>query len=636
MKRFILYSMIWLGLSLAVVPVQAEEVSETEIYIIELINEIRRDPVSYAQKLGYDTDSLKTQLPWLDSIGGEGLPALTPEDALFEKAAILNQGDGEESSTPETEYMVSADTGAVISFYNFIPPKDAALIVIENLFKAELNPDRKDSLYICSAEFDLIGSAFDTGAITATGQNAYFATLVFASASSVETQEQSSHETNQISQSELSEANAYIIELVNKIRRDPVWYAKKLGYDTDSLKAQLPWLDSIGWKELPVLAPEDTLFKKAGILNQVDGEETQEAEESSRPETEYMISADTGPVFSFSNFIAPKDAALTVIEDLFKDELSRKDPRDICSAEFDLIGSAFDAGVLTATGQNTYFATLVFASASPVKTQRQLLHVINQIRKDPSPETIQTYLKKIPDNGELLKNMLFSWGIQERSYPPLFPNSILDNTAGAYFDPAPEDDPDTEIDESTLLSSVSQRVQDLGYQGTNIEELVVRTRYEQENHLAPASEIINDLLTNQADQAPLKESLIFTEDVDEAGLHLDFQYRQLDVVVKVALDLGSSASSEDEKPQIYGVVYSDDDGNNVYTPGEEIADRKVSVYHKTGMLKGQAVTDSSGYWSVSLHAGNYVLEITSGEDVVWSEPYSMEQDDFVAIDISGS
>jgi len=115
--------MIWLGLSLSVVPVQAEEVSETETYIIELINKIRRDPVSYAQKLGYDTDSLKTQLPWLDSIGGEGLPALTPEDALFEKAAILNQGDGEESSTPETEYMVSADTGAVISFYNLFHPK---------------------------------------------------------------------------------------------------------------------------------------------------------------------------------------------------------------------------------------------------------------------------------------------------------------------------------------------------------------------------------------------------------------------------------------------------------------------------------------------------------------------------------
>ena len=128
--------------------------NEDLAFFTELINEIRMDPFAKAESLGYDRETLKVTLPWLQ----DSYPPYTIDNFLNSRAIAHNAMDQEISEpdlTPEYDYARTGETGGVITFLNFLSPSNAFKIIVENIFKQELSPERVSPLNILSTEFNL-------------------------------------------------------------------------------------------------------------------------------------------------------------------------------------------------------------------------------------------------------------------------------------------------------------------------------------------------------------------------------------------------------------------------------------------------------------------------------------------------
>lgn len=150
--------------------------------MINLINEIRVDPLGKAEALGYDRESLKASLPWLQ----ETYAPFERDTFLDARATAHNYSDEDMSEpkiAPANDYTRTGETGGVVTFFNFLSPDSAAEIVVENIFKQELNPEKTTPLYILNKNYARLGIAMDAGMETVGQytQNAYFITLCFAS-----------------------------------------------------------------------------------------------------------------------------------------------------------------------------------------------------------------------------------------------------------------------------------------------------------------------------------------------------------------------------------------------------------------------------------------------------------------------
>jgi len=112
---------------------RAAETDAARQYILDLINQIRMDPVGYAQELGYDGQALVAERPWLDEMLAKGLPPVFTGEYLQQKAEALNDVTG---NTPLPDPPLSqdpAETGNIIgavSFINFVDPENAVQMVI--------------------------------------------------------------------------------------------------------------------------------------------------------------------------------------------------------------------------------------------------------------------------------------------------------------------------------------------------------------------------------------------------------------------------------------------------------------------------------------------------------------------------
>ncbi len=98
---------ICLAAALSITSVQrarADDLDKNSLFIIELINWIRLDPLSYAEGLGYSRESLIEDLPWLMDFTENKLPLLNITEFLNKKASFLNNSmNFDESSYYETK-----------------------------------------------------------------------------------------------------------------------------------------------------------------------------------------------------------------------------------------------------------------------------------------------------------------------------------------------------------------------------------------------------------------------------------------------------------------------------------------------------------------------------------------------------
>lgn len=158
-------------------PAAALSAEDNQLFL-DILNEIRADPYEYAKGLGYGHDFLI----------GKGIGPDTPFDLytldkdLTAMAADENQRmAGEEVLEPKKPvHRLTALTGGVVSFFNFMPRDRAFEIVINYLLKKELDPDNESPRYILSEKtYSSVGIDISAGKVGS--GNAWFVSICFGS-----------------------------------------------------------------------------------------------------------------------------------------------------------------------------------------------------------------------------------------------------------------------------------------------------------------------------------------------------------------------------------------------------------------------------------------------------------------------
>ncbi|MCP4116866.1 MAG: hypothetical protein GY737_15910 [Desulfobacteraceae bacterium] len=417
---------------------------------------------------------------------------------------------------------------------------------------------------------------------------------------------------------------AGFVEIINEIRRDPFSSAEVLGYDRNELAETNPWL-----KASYVPCVVDEFLCAMAVAHNRPGGEILEPEMS--PAYDYVRTGETGGVVAFFNFLPQKTVFRIIVEDILKQELASNPERvgglNLFSPEFTRVGIAMEAGVEVIGGkrQNAYFVTIRFGSLQ-LKSEMQVLTMVNQVRA--RPVTVEKYLGA--SFFELLSrntNYLSEWF---KVYPPLMGNSILHAAAQGYSKQLA--DLDLDLEPSPLV-----RALDAGYEGFEVTESIASGE-------SPIADVTSAQIANTVFQSLIHDELaaaperggVFSLESSDGGVGISFASVDDLVYIASALDAGMATGDDDGQAGIYGAVYFDTDGNNVYTPGEEGQGlASVAVFRKSdNALAARAVSDLSGHFSVDLESGlEYRFEISSGE-ISTSLEILVDRDLFLPVELS--
>jgi hypothetical protein len=402
-----------------------------------------------------------------------------------------------------------------------------------------------------------------------------------------------------------------IVDLVNSIRQDPVSYAVELGYDRKMLLEKRPWLVQLLAHKLPLLKRVSFLDERARLLNSPVAEGKPRKPSLAN---DYARTGEFGGVVSFPpvmgtqpDFQTFQSALKIVVDNRFKSELANDFQGERC-----ILGEAFDlagAAVEEAPG-NICYITALFGS-SVLKSRRQILNLINQVRADPAGAG--TYL-------------LFPLGFSDE-YPPLFFENLLQKIVT----------PQAMVWDGETPGTVFGYGEARAHQSTAIEV------FPKSNVNDMVFWIFSSLVLNEA--KGLTGGDVVGSTFNQAGIHLMVVNGRMQDHVLVTLAAGSGFG---ENPmgysRVYGLVYADGNQDGAYTPGEGAKNRWVSIHGvddsgnsdgfstvKAGVWTG--VTDNTGHFLATLLSHKqYIIRTGSMEDRVERELFLMK-DHFVALTV---
>ncbi|MBN1932760.1 MAG: hypothetical protein JW786_14240 [Desulfobacterales bacterium] len=399
---------------------------------------------------------------------------------------------------------------------------------------------------------------------------------------------------------------AYLLELVNEIRLDPFTRAEALGYDRIELAQNLPWLKT----SYEPYTMDNFLCFRAEVQNSLDEEIS---ESLIPPEHDYARTGKTGAVVCFFNFIPLKSAFRIIVENMLRQELNPDSVEQpyLLSNDFNRIGVYVKPGVQALDGrmQNAYFVTFFFGS-SRLKSEVQILTMVNQVRFQPVSVAAYLGVSLI----ELLDNNLDFLSEWYKAYPPLMDDSILAESAQSYSRQL------VDLGEDSLWSAASTpllRALDMGYDGFELTESVAVIAHPvNETSEQIAGAVFSSLIREELKAVPERGG-VFSLGTSDGGIGIAFASvdDQIEIVGSV-LDAGVAAVDDDEaQAAIYGVVYSDNDGNKIYSPGEGHGSASVVVFRKSDHeIVKKMVTDNAGHFSMTLvNHEMYQVEISAGE-----------------------
>jgi len=378
----------------------------------------------------------------------------------------------------------------------------------------------------------------------------------------------------------------FIIELINWIRLDPLSYAEGLGYNRQSILNDLPWLADLTEEQLPLLEITQFLKDKATLLNNPDSLEAILVPDASE---DYARTGEITGVISSGNFMDPRTAIRIIINNQFKNEIDPGFAGQICilNKEFDLAGSSFSAGnsSLTTLSVNTYFVTATLGS-SVLKTRRQTLNLINQVRNDPSGSASWLGLNLDEFSG---------------NYAPLFFEEVLQ---------------DFILTEFAAMEDYATHVRNYGYTGHGVSLSSAIEIFPKADANAAVLWIFSSLILNEV-KGLTNGSVIFNPYFNETGINYLMVSGNDSDLVKLNLISGLSDSKKAGYAKLYGLIYRDINLNDGYTPGEGASNRLLSIYDRqTFQRVTTAVTDNTGHFSVSLASNKeYIIQTGSGVDL---------------------
>ena len=161
MKKHVIHTMISAMVIWAVYNPAAAISAEDDQVFVEMINQIRRDPYDYASNyLECTPEFLKTRgiepdTTFDDYTLDDGLTVMAEAES-HETESQSNAGEeiSESEEPPDHRFRLTASTGGVVSFFNFMSRETAFKIVIDYLFKEELDSNTfnhilSEKIFLC-------------------------------------------------------------------------------------------------------------------------------------------------------------------------------------------------------------------------------------------------------------------------------------------------------------------------------------------------------------------------------------------------------------------------------------------------------------------------------------------------------
>jgi uncharacterized protein YkwD len=256
-----LFSVSLFGGASGIAPAADVIPSTHEEALLALINQARQNPLAVAASMGMDPEKILKDLPELEKILKEGLPAVTFNGNLYEAARAHTQdmfassyyshdspdGRGYDARIRNGGYpaFATGESLGMLLFANFIDPGDAVRRLFEYMFWDELDPSRTEKRNILDPRLKEAGVSVDSGVLSLGGAtwNVYLATCDFGAG--------------------LSGPEARLLQLINQARENPLKAAAALGMDPQQVLADFPELRDLLTQGFPPLAVNIDLYKAA-------------------------------------------------------------------------------------------------------------------------------------------------------------------------------------------------------------------------------------------------------------------------------------------------------------------------------------------------------------------------------------
>ncbi|MCG8641126.1 MAG: hypothetical protein MI862_15435 [Desulfobacterales bacterium] len=388
------------------------------------------------------------------------------------------------------------------------------------------------------------------------------------------------------------------VALVNQIRQDPLGYAESLGYDRQTVLQDLPWLSDELYRLEP-LKVSDTLNLRSAAYN---SEEPPEAEPFTPINEDYAAVGELQGVVSFNNFMGAGRAVAIVVDNQFKKELDPlyEGKRLLLSSEYKLIGSDFRGGRRFVQGRprNAYFIHIGFAS-SLLKLDVQVVNMLNQIRANPQDAYKYT-------------NFHLQWLSGGNS--PLFLNDALVLTAGKAL--------------SGDAVDLFELARYYGFTGGLIASSSVNQDFYNVVPDQIALWMFFALLLNEMKSNPMIGTGFLNPEWNEIGPASFHAGNTDNYSSKMTIVSGRTEDSDPDFSRVYGVIFTDTDADGVYEPGEEVADRILSVYDVETQTRVRTIrSNRAGQFELRLpNLKVYRIQTGSGEEQVGELIYLTEAD----------
>ena len=422
---------------------------------------------------------------------------------------------------------------------------------------------------------------------------------------------------------DLSEHELAFLELINEARENPLAVASSMGMSPDRILQDFPELQDILTEGLPPLTfnlslyeaarghTEDMLENGYYSHDSLDGRTYKDRITA----TGYLPKAigESLGLLGFSNFIDPAEAVATMFEKMFRDELdpSSIKQRNILDPDLKHVGIALGTGTLNFGGYifNIYMVTCDFGS-NVEKAGMQLFQLINQARTRP----LEVIASLGMDPEQILADLPELHDILTEGLPPLRFNLQLYMAAGGHVNDMLENGyySHDSLDGRTYEDRIRESGYDPLYAGESMGLQCISTDEMSDEMDRLISLMFKQMFTRELRPDNAEERNILDPILKEVGISVITGSSSGlggicgDNLLLMVADFGLS-SNEEQAPDIVGVVYLDQDQDDLYSPGAGIDQVAVSV-------EGLSGDDTSCLFKLySNEAGGFGLTVGPGE-----------------------
>jgi len=418
-----------------------------------------------------------------------------------------------------------------------------------------------------------------------------------------------------------------LFTLINAARQNPLETAVSLGLDREQVLNDLPDLKDMLEKGLPPLVFNDRLYQAAGdhtremLANSYYSYESLDG----RTVDQRLQDAGYAPVKSseslglivFKNFINADRAVYQLFEKMFKDELSPAwtGPRNILNPELSEIGIGIAGGLYQsdALKGNVYLSTCDFGKSIEIY-ELQLVQLINQFRAQPANVAASLGLDVEAITGVFpeLKPVFLN------GLPPVQFNVPLYLSAGEKINDMLENDYFGYASPGGI--TLGQRIWAAGYRAEWAAETLARTAT-CDIAMSPGltvSRIFKQMCFNSLRTSGYRDANLLSEKAVDAGFRMVAAESAAmgnicgDHVHVTVGDFGAGLIKAE--PVVNGMVFVDENGNDLYDIGEEVSGVPVTIRAQgVNGASRTVVTNPAGGYGVSVAPGLYRVSIGEAE-----------------------